>query len=74
MKNYNCFFKNRINQERASDIVTISANKETVSHEVNINTNLEVIAISIKVPQCINTCNIYVPPNQSRYYKFIYHE
>ena len=61
-KNFTTFVKNRINRH-ASGGVAIYVSNDVDSTEIQINTDLEAVAVSLKTPVTINICNIYIPPN-----------
>jgi exonuclease III len=62
IKNYNGYFKNRINPGRASGGVAIFIKDNIENNEIILNTHLEAIEMSAKLNNknfCI--CNIYLP-------------
>lgn len=61
IKDYNGYFKNRVNPGRASGGVAIFTKDNIESEEVYLNTHLEAIAVSIKLQKQICICNIYLP-------------
>lgn len=61
IKGYNGFFKNRQTYLRASGKVTIFVNNLIKSSEMNIQSPLKVIAISIRLKTSLCICNIYLP-------------
>ncbi|KAF0710293.1 Uncharacterized protein FWK35_00028005, partial [Aphis craccivora] len=61
IKDYNGYFKNRVNPGRASGGVAIFTKDNIESEEVYLNTHLEAIAVSIKLQKQICICNIYIP-------------
>lgn len=64
IKNYNGYFKNRLNPGRASGGVAIFIKYNIESKEINLNTpHLEAIAITAKLHKQICICNIYLPDN-----------
>uniref|UniRef100_A0A6P7GUC0 Uncharacterized protein LOC114342382 n=1 Tax=Diabrotica virgifera virgifera TaxID=50390 RepID=A0A6P7GUC0_DIAVI len=63
MKNYSCFHKNRDNANIASGGVVTYVNKKYESEALVINSNLEVVGVSVSFPQKMNICNIYIPPD-----------
>lgn len=65
-KNYNSFFYNRKQCARASGGVAILTNTNYPCREIPIQSNLEVIAVSIKIESEITLCNIYLP-NQTNF-------
>ena len=65
IKGYQCFYKNRINRERASGGVSIYVKNEFVTKEISITSNFEIIGVSIQYYQYkISVANIYLPPNE----------
>lgn len=64
MKNYNAFIKNRQNQNISSGGVAILTKNNIETSEIQLNTNLEAIAVSVNCHTKINICNIYLAPNR----------
>lgn len=61
IKHYNGYFKNRLNPGRASGGVAIFIKDDIESKEINLNTNLEAVAITAKLHKQLSICNIYLP-------------
>lgn len=62
LKNYTPYIKNRLNANQASGGTAIYVHNQYNTEIIDLNTQLEAIAISLKGPQKINICNIYIPP------------
>lgn len=67
MKNYYSITKNRLANTIASGGVAIMIKENIHATEINLNTNLEAVAITTNVPEInkITICNLYLPPNQT---------
>ena len=61
LKHFNTFVKNRVNENHASGGVAITISDKYDSTEIQLNSNLEAVAISISCPKKIHICNIYIP-------------
>lgn len=61
---YNCFYKNHLNFNNASGGVLICIKKNIQSKEVDLNTNLQAVAVEMQYPKKFVVCNLYIPPNQ----------
>ena len=59
--NTSTFVKNRVNENHASGGVAITISDKYDSTEIQLNSNLEAVAISISCPKKIHICNIYIP-------------
>lgn len=62
LKGYHAFNKYRANQQAWGGVSTF-VNQEIYSENVQLNTNLEAVAIQIHLPQKWTICNVYIPPN-----------
>lgn len=70
LKNFNYFQKNRIECLHASGGVMIAVDKNIPCEEITLSTNIEAIAVKIKLQQELSICNTYIPNK----YKFIFTE
>lgn len=59
---YTTYRKDRPNERHGSGGVTIFTRNSNHSKEINLQTNLEAIAVQIYKPTKITVCNIYIPP------------
>lgn len=66
LTNYSCFRCDRNNDGHASGGVAIFIKNNIQAEELNVNTNLETIAITTVTPQKLTICNIYIPPDTPR--------
>lgn len=68
LKGFESFYKNTILREpneHAHGGVAILASEKCSKHEIKLNTNLQAVAISIKLSKRISICSLYCPPNTS---------
>lgn len=71
INNFSVFYKNRINPHHASGGVATYIHKQYKAFEIQLNSNIEAIAVSILLPMgFITICNIYLP----NHYKFSFSE
>lgn len=63
LKNYSIYRNDRDNINIASGGVAILTKNTVHSETLNINSHLEVIAITTYLPQKTSICSIYLPPN-----------
>lgn len=61
LKNYSGYFKNRTNATRASGGVATFIKNDIQSHQVNLQTHLEAVAVIANFQTQICVCNIYLP-------------
>jgi hypothetical protein len=61
VKNYTSYCRNRVNPIRASGGVAILVKNNIENNQVNLQTHLEAIAVTIKLQIQICVCNIYLP-------------
>ena len=66
LKGYDSFYKNKIigPNENAHGGVAILASEKYAKHEIKLNTNLQAVAISIKLNKKITICSFYHPPGE----------
>lgn len=65
LKNFKCFFKNRINTTKASGGVATYIDESLISQEIHLDTNLEAVAVSVTINnKKFNICNLYLPNSQ----------
>lgn len=67
LRNFNCFHKNRVEQERASGGVAIYVKNNIDAQSITLTTDLEAVAVSVSLQRKVNICNIYIPPNKIIY-------
>lgn len=58
------FRKDRQNDQNASDGVAILVNNNNYANEIQLQTELEAVAITTYAPTKITLCSLYLPPNQ----------
>lgn len=68
IRGFSTYFKNR-----ASGGVAILVRSDFHSEQLQINTDLEVVAINLWCPQKITICNIYIPLNKELLFREIHH-
>jgi len=61
LKNYFGYFKNRTNTARASRGVATFIKNNIQSHQINLQTHLEAVAVIDNFETQICVCNIYLP-------------
>lgn len=64
LKGYSNYQKNRTNTENASGGVAIFTKNSILADEITLDTDLEAIAIKIKMPSKVSIGNIYLPYSQ----------
>lgn len=64
LKGFNCVFHNHYNENNASGGVMICVKSGFRYIEIDLNSNLQAVAIEVYYPQRFTICNIYLPPNQ----------
>lgn len=64
LQGYQGFFRNRTSGNRASGGVAIFVKPHTIAEEIQLTTNIEAIAIKVKVPLSLTICNVYLPNSQ----------
>lgn len=63
LRKFNGYHNNRQIGQRASGGVSIYVKDIYESQIIPLTTNIEAVAVSIKIPNKVNICNIYIPPN-----------
>ncbi|XP_033226041.1 uncharacterized protein LOC117178721 [Belonocnema kinseyi] len=61
LKNYCPAFKNRTNADHASDVVVTCIKREIPFDEVDLQTDLEAVAVQVISDTKLCVCNIYIP-------------
>ena len=66
LKGYDCFYKNKKTgpNEISHGGVAILASEKYAKQEIKLNTNLQAVAISIKLNKKITICSFYHPPGE----------
>ena len=69
LKGFDTFYKNKILEQgqHAHGGVAILASQKCSKYEINLNTRLQAVAISIKLNKRITICSIYIPPGDLRF-------
>lgn len=65
LKGFKCYNKNRHYSNIASGGVAIFAKEYLPAEQIDIQTEIEAVAIKIQAPATISVCNIYLPNSQS---------
>ena len=65
LKNYKIYYKIDEYHQRASGGVAICVNVNHHSKKINLDTNLQAIAVKLFYPIEFTLCNVYLPPNQN---------
>lgn len=73
LRNYISYCRNRANPLRASGGVAILIRNNIENHQVNLQTHLEAIAVSIKLQIQICICNIYLPDSTNFSFQDLIH-
>lgn len=64
IKGYTIYRKDRITGDLASGGIAILIQDNLTSRPINLNTNLEALAVEVTSTLKVTICNIYIPPNQ----------
>jgi exonuclease III len=65
LRNFTSFRKDYVHGERASGGVALLTSHDYPTHPINLNTDLQAVAVQIHIHSLITICNIYLPPNKS---------
>ena len=62
LKYHSCYFKNCIDNNKASGGVAVVVNNSIPHHVFRLDTTLQAVAVNISLNKTITLCSIYLPP------------